>query len=50
MTKRFASMAYRGKTTKKEVKMGRVGPLPDVPRTRVKAHVRRQDPTYGKPQ
>ena len=46
MTKRCVRIAYGGETVKKGVKMGRVGLLPGVSHTRVKADAHRQDPTY----
>ena len=47
MTKRCIRIAYKSDTDEKEVKIGRVWPLLGIPRTWVKAHVRRQDPAYA---
>ena len=49
MTKRCVRIAHGSETVEKGVKMGRVGLLPSVSRTRVEAHARRQDPTYAGP-
>ena len=46
MTKMCVRIAYGSETVEKSVKMGRVGFLPGVSRTQVKAHSHRQDPTY----
>ena len=46
MTKRGVRIAYRSEIVEKEVKMGRVRPLPSVPRMQVKAHICRQDLAY----
>ena len=39
--KRGVRIAYRSERVEKEVKMGRVRPLPSVSRTQVKAHIHR---------
>ena len=49
MIKMCVRIAYGSETVEKGVKMGRPGLLPDVSRTRVKGHTRRQDPTYAGP-
>ena len=49
MKKLCVRIAYGSETVEKSVKMGRVGFLPGVSRTQVKAHARRQDPTYAGP-
>ena len=49
MTKRCVRIVYRSKTDEKEVKMGRVGLLPNVSRTQVKTHIQRQDPVHAGP-
>ena len=46
MTKRCVRIAYGGEMVEKEVKMGRVGLLPGVSCMWIKAHARKQDPTY----
>ena len=47
MIKRGVRIAYRSEIVEKEVKNGRVRPLPSVSRTQVKAHVRKQEPAYA---
>ena len=49
MTKKGVKITDRSETVEREVKMGRVKPLPGVSRTRVKAHVRKQDLGYASP-
>ena len=49
MTKRGVRIAYRSEIIEKEVKRGRVRPLPGVSRTQVKAYVCKQDPAYTSP-
>jgi len=49
MTKRCVGIANRSETDEKEVKVGRVGLLPYVSRTQVKAHVHKQDLAYAGP-
>ena len=49
MAKRSVRIAYRNEKDGKEVKMGRVGFLPNVSHTRVKAHACRKDPAYVGP-
>ena len=49
MTKRCVGIANRSQTDEKEVKVGRVGLLPYVSRTQVKAHVHKQDLAYAGP-
>ena len=39
--KRGVRIAYRSERVEKEVKMGRVRPLPSVSHTQVKAHIHR---------
>ena len=46
MTKRSVIIANGGEMVEKGVKVGRVGLLLGVSRTWIKAHARRQDPTY----
>ena len=49
MTKRCVRFAYGSETIEKGVKIGRVGLLPGISCTRVKAHACRQDPMYVGP-
>ena len=42
MTKKCVKIAYRSEIDKKEVKIGRVGLLPSISHTRVKAYVGRK--------
>ena len=49
MTKRCVRIAYGSETIEKGVKMGRVGLLPSVSCTRIKAHTCRQNSTYVGP-
>ena len=49
MTKRCVNITCRSDIVEKEVKGGRIRPLPGVSHTWVKAHVRRQDPAYADP-
>ena len=49
MMKNGVRIAYGGETVEKGVKMGKVGLLPSISHTRIKAHARRQDPEYVGP-
>ena len=49
MTKRCVRIAYGSETIEKGVKMGRVGFLPSVSCTRIKAHACRQNSAYVGP-
>ena len=47
MTRRCVRIAYRSETDEKEMKIGRVGLLPSISRTQVKARVRKQDLVFA---
>lgn len=47
MAKRGVRIAYRRETVEKEVKMGRVRPLPSVSCTQVKTHICKWDLAYA---
>ena len=49
LTKRCVRIAYGNETVEKWVKMGKVGLLPGISRTQVKAHARRHDPANASP-